>query len=454
MVDAPGAGAASVATQLLAFYREPARFRPHFLHGDEPLPEGHVVLKFALGRFSPGWHRDLSRHDQQDLIQAARAFVRQVCLWERATHYQVLCLGRTAAHDEVKENYRLLMALLHPDRRDADWPADSAQRVNDAYALLSDDKARRVYDEGLIKSHHSMPFEPVFGSAPHAVTRRRRGFVRPFLAVVAGGAAIFLVQAWWVGDVPKHYTLLERSLPLGGSSQWVRDALPTGLPHFLDSKPSLVFDPLELLAPAKAPPRLASVAVWTPAPPPPPVARMVSGSVVVKDPAFSPREAAPAPRESARGTVREPVREILQPSLKLAQAAGAPAARSAPAVARPTTEEIEMLIARVVSYYEAGDSEGLVGLFDPSELGFWKGIRTRSAYSDFFRSTRQRRLRMDRLSWQAAPQAAQARGQATLTANYAEGSGKLERKVDVEIDIGMRNGEARITRLLLYPEPR
>src|SRR5690348_15481883 len=123
MVDAPGAGAASVATQLLAFYREPARFRPHYIHGDEPLPEGHVVLKFALGRFSPGWHRDLAHDDQAQLIEAARAFVRQVCLWERATHYQLLCLPRTAGRDEVRENYRLLMALLHPDRQDAGaWP--------------------------------------------------------------------------------------------------------------------------------------------------------------------------------------------------------------------------------------------------------------------------------------------------------------------------------------------
>jgi len=59
---------------------------------------------------------------------------------------------------------------------------------------------------------------------------------------------------------------------------------------------------------------------------------------------------------------------------------------------------------------------------------------------------------MDRLDWQTAADAALARGEATLIAEYADGSGKLERKVPVELDIAMRDGQARLTRLNLYPE--
>jgi hypothetical protein len=441
MIDAPGAGAASVATQLLAFYREPARFRPHYIHGDEPLPEGEVVLKFALGRFDRGWHRDLPQHDQQELTQAARAFVRQVCLWERATHYQVLCLDRRAGADEVKENYRLLMALMHPDRGDAEWPADSAQRVNDAYAVLSDEKARRAYDEGLRKAH-AVPLGAAAG-VQHHPKRRRRSFVRPFVAVVGGAAVLFLVQAWWVSDVPRHYTLLERALPVG-STHWVRNVLPSELPRFLDSKPAISFDPIELLSPSKPPPRLAAVSVWTPATHAvaTPVATPVVAPVV---------DARPAPMVAS--PLVPVAREAPEPAapLRLAQVAS-PAAVAAPARGGPTTEEIETLVARLVGYYEAGDSDGLVGLFDPADMGFWKGMRTRSAYSDFFRSTKQRRLRMDRLNWQTTAQSAQARGQATLVADSAEGAQRIERKVDVEIDIAMRNGQARIARLALFPE--
>nr|MDQ3028404.1 J domain-containing protein [Pseudomonadota bacterium] len=221
MTDAPGSGAASVASQLIAFFREPARFRPHYIHGDERLPEGHVVLKFALGRFSRGWHRDLSHHDQEELTEAARSFVRQVCLWERATPYQVLCLGRDAPRDAIKENYRLLMALLHPDRPDAlahAWPDDCAQRVNDAYATLSDDALRSAYDTGIRKAHYSGAFEhPAPSMAKSAPTPRRGGWARSLAVVSAVVAALFVAQSWWVGDQPEHYALLERALPLRAS---------------------------------------------------------------------------------------------------------------------------------------------------------------------------------------------------------------------------------------------
>ena len=450
MVDASGAGAASVASRLLAFLREPARFRPHYLHGDEPLPTGHMVLKFALGRFAAGWRRDLPHHDQEQLGEAARAFVRQVCLWERATHYQVLCLDRHASRDEIKENYRLLMALLHPDRQDAAaaaWPADSAQRVNDAYAVLSGDALRREYDQTLRKARSAAPFEPP-ASSPRNATVRRRGFARPFLVVSTMLAALFAVQSWWMSDVPQHYALLERSLSLRASAQWVRDALPTELPRFMDSKPAMAFDPLAFLVPSKPPSRLAPVAVWEPVAPP---VKLPESSVPpAPAPSASPAIPAIAPRDAV-------TREIAAPTLRLAQApassgvVSSAGAATQPTPGAPSSEEIELLVARLVSYYEAGDADKLVGLFDPDAVGIWKSFRTRGAYADFFSATRERRLRMNRLNWQSAAQSAQARGDATVFADYTDGGGKLERRVDVEIDIGMRDGQARITRLLLFP---
>ena len=48
MTDAPGSGAASVASQLMAFFREPARFRPHYIHGDERLPDGLYRVRLTV----------------------------------------------------------------------------------------------------------------------------------------------------------------------------------------------------------------------------------------------------------------------------------------------------------------------------------------------------------------------------------------------------------------------
>ena len=46
---------------------------------------------------------------------------------------------------------------------------------------------------------------------------------------------------------------------------------------------------------------------------------------------------------------------------------------------------------------------------------------------------------------------ARARGQATVEAEYVHGLPRLDRDIDVEVDIALRNGQARITRLSLFP---
>jgi hypothetical protein len=123
-----------------------------------------------------------------------------------------------------------------------------------------------------------------------------------------------------------------------------------------------------------------------------------------------------------------------------------------PAASPGATQEIELLVARLVSYYEQGDADALMGLFASGEPGFWKGYRTHGSYADFFRATRERRLRMNRLEWQASADGARARGEATLIADYNDGRGHLERTVPVELDIALWGGRARLTRLSLFPE--
>ena len=46
---------------------------------------------------------------------------------------------------------------------------------------------------------------------------------------------------------------------------------------------------------------------------------------------------------------------------------------------------------------------------------------------------------------------ARAQGQATLQAEYVDTPGSLERDIDVDMEIALRNGQARITRLSLFP---
>jgi hypothetical protein len=446
MKDASGPRAAEVASTLVAFLRDPAHHRPAYLHGERAMPDGSIVLKLALDRVVPAWHRHIDGFDRAELVEAAQAFVRQVCLWERASHYQVLCVERGAATEAIRENYRLLMALLHPDRQkgSGEWPTGCAQRVNEAYAVLSDAGARAGYDRDTRVAHVSAPFEGVHPGRV-ASRRRTRDFVRPFFLVTGVVAAIFVVQAWWVGSVPQHYAVLERSAPRSNSSAWVRD-ISESLPRFLGiTRPT--FETLQPLSPARPEARLAA---WVPT-----IDRPKASLVTAADTPVLPATAPPIPAAPAAIAAAAPPPIEAPPRTIVAQASSPPS-KAAPAAAAAAsslgTQDIELLVARLVSYYEQGDADGMMALFASGEPGFWKGMRTRAAYQDFFRATRQRRLRMDQLQWRSAADLAQARGSATVIADYVDGARHVEQKVDVEIDIALRDGRAGITRLSLFPD--
>ena len=124
------ADAAAVASKLLDFYKEPARFRPRYLNGQESIAAAWV-FKFAQARFPHGILRAFNIEERARLREAACAFIRQVCLRDAATHYDVLGVQPAAKTEALKENYHLLMALLHPDRQDAHaWPTGCASGEN------------------------------------------------------------------------------------------------------------------------------------------------------------------------------------------------------------------------------------------------------------------------------------------------------------------------------------
>eukprot|EP00906_Rhabdomonas_costata_P033422 RCo047114 len=71
------------------------------------------------------------------------------------THYTVLGVARTASLAELKKAYRSLALQYHPDKWQAGTDAEKATAerkikvINEAYAVLSDDRRRREYDASL-----------------------------------------------------------------------------------------------------------------------------------------------------------------------------------------------------------------------------------------------------------------------------------------------------------------
>ena len=443
MSPAQGAGAASVVEYLLAFLKEPARHRAASLHGAAGLDGGHHILKFALGKFPDALARHLAPERRRELHDAAIAFLREVCFHEGATYYQVLCARPDAKREAIKENYHLLMALIHPDRSESSaqaWPADWAQRANRAYTVLSDDASRASYDRSL-RVVDSIPPYSRRVNRPRSVRMRGGAVARAIRfgkAAAALGAVIvvlLLVQAW-IGDVlaPNLFDPRSMGRDAGIGAERPRFLGSGMLPAAVDASRD-AFSRAEGTDPLVAPmwrshylaPESVSPAGKPDSPAPAPAPETAASNV-----AASARLETPAPPEEAMG---------MQQGVQSAVA-------SAPREGGLTAEQIEIVVARLITYYEDGDADRLIALIDASagELA-----RMRQVYQDFFRATRERRLRVKSLDWQGGALAARARGQATVEAEYVNGLPRLDRDIDVAVDIALRNGQARITRLSVFP---
>jgi len=466
MREAPGHGAASVASQLRSFLLDPAHWRPRFLRGKEPLPDGLLVLRFAQGRFPRALLRDLTAGERGELRAAALAFVRQVCFWDGATHYQMLCAEPQAPRDVIKELYQLMMALIHPDRHDAAfeaWPTGCSQRVNHAYAVLSDATQRREYDASLHRLAAASTYPPHMLESSREGERRRghrRDVTRVRLAkaavVLVAVVATLLILETWFADPSDGYSMLQGAF----STRRAKDVVASAEhPRYLGADGATARE-------AQADTRRAEGFSFFD-----PLWRAWE-----KDPAAEAPVVRVAPRPIAAANVDIPAREAAKPQAaitpeavepravepkavepparaRILNVAQAPVAPQAP-VSAVSAQDIEILVARLIGYYEAGETDKLMSLLDSTDASFWQTARTRQAYYDFFRSTRQRKLRVNNLAWQTAEKSAQAKGEATVLAEYFDPPGTLERRVEMEMDIAVRDGMPKITRLSLFPDVR
>lgn len=126
---------------LLDYAQSPGKYQAAFRHPRLLFESLRDVLQIAAGREA-----------DEALREAACFFTRTALLRPGADHYTLMGLDRKASGAEVKDRYRLMMRLLHPDFSGLDsaaWPSDAAVRVNGAYEILASPVQRREYDERL-----------------------------------------------------------------------------------------------------------------------------------------------------------------------------------------------------------------------------------------------------------------------------------------------------------------
>lgn len=128
----------------------------HALRRREPrvlFEQVHTVLLLAAGRPLEGI-AEWAGPREDEARRAARFFVRTALLRQGVDHYTLLGLERGADAAQLREHWRLLIRMTHPDAQAAlatedAWPADAASRINRAHDVLADASRRMDYDASL-----------------------------------------------------------------------------------------------------------------------------------------------------------------------------------------------------------------------------------------------------------------------------------------------------------------
>ncbi|KAG0241499.1 DnaJ sub B member 8 [Actinomortierella wolfii] len=109
-------------------------------------------------------------------------------------YYSVLCVEPTATKEEIKKAYRRQALLFHPDKMKPHMKEEASkhfQVINEAYAVLSDDTKRELYDrygiEGVRKGGNPEPepdvadlfSHPFFQESTHSHHHRHHRHHRP-----------------------------------------------------------------------------------------------------------------------------------------------------------------------------------------------------------------------------------------------------------------------------------
>merc|ERR1739844_666403 len=90
-------------------------------------------------------------HEVRQLLQQAKLELKKS---KRKDYYKILGVDKNANEEEIKKAYRKRAMVHHPDRHSGATEAEQKdhehkfKEVGEAYAILSDEKKRRVYDSG------------------------------------------------------------------------------------------------------------------------------------------------------------------------------------------------------------------------------------------------------------------------------------------------------------------
>lgn len=348
------------------------------------------------------------------LREAALRYVREELHAPGATLYRRLGVAPDAPIERIREHYRELIAVFHPDRLGTDAsPSDIAiaTAVNEAWNTLKHPASRARYDrqcatpasatEPIVPPRAAPPWHPAAAPVPGARPPRWKRVREPGR-----------LRTWLRSQSPRTLKALSFALLLAAAGLAVLLSAPERAPSLAIRIP----DTAEAMAPSRAPlarsstpevmraqatPRETPVREAAATPPAVPVpavrpdAGRASGPTGVRPPdAAVPSPEPPQPVAAAGVAVASVERAPPEASMKIAPPPSPPLAptvdpvRSSP----PTPAEVDTLVVRFARAYEAGDFNALRELVDPDAAQDNRMALTLASFARVFRESSTRRI--------------------------------------------------------------
>ncbi|WP_047549735.1 J domain-containing protein [Methylotenera sp. G11] len=405
-----------------------------------------LLLRLANGDAElMAWATSSTSAAAEELRVSCVAFIERICFGKDADPFSVLGLNPWANTDAVKEHYRLLIRIFHPDRGQVDGKVAEAYsaRINQAYALLK----QQVTDSSIDLPKHS---NAGYRAQPAVMPRR---FAKPvgienngsdslrwasgltparvlFGMALLAGLIIYLsfpqkmrMQPWGASTVEEPLAMMpaDRFTPGPGVAASEPPPLPDEIVKDIPVEVMPTPVEVEAAAPEQLPVEVKPVNLETPPLVKKHMVKAAQATVVAE------KKAKPADIKYAdakpdnKAAVVQPVAvaappgnslpSTVVPQVNKKNALTAPDAARLPEASEraelvkvadaPTDRELHDLIASFMNNYANGDINAFMQIFDEQvrsdESGGKRGLS--SAYADFFAKTASRSIVLKDLQW-------------------------------------------------------
>ena len=447
---------------------------------------------------------------RSEVQKSASRFVAEVLLSPVCNHFTTLGVSPDVDAGELRDNFRRLMALVHPDARPVGFPEGAASRVNRAYAVLADPHARETYAALELGTVSVRALTPMPSASRPIETRSRRSTSSARSSRLLGWANALRARRslLWLATVllvPIGWALL--SISANNEPQRLVETRPTPASSptvsSLETPPALTDSTFSANAPrvstespvtavAKSTPenrlvtQKATISEVAPSPfeasqvvaqPRPTVTTQLSSKSVEissRPPVVAATNLAPTHSDiaseppSRRAVQPEPAAVTRAPEVQPTPAPPASASTSpvsgtsgmtatnsprVPVVidkieiaSKVRSTDAEDVVVRFSNAFESGSIGAFSQLLSPGMPGRRQML---SEYERVFSATRQRTIKFNQLKHSASGERLATSGYAVVTTTDRDNR-IMTQRVFLEFEIGRDRGEPRIERLANY----